>query len=205
MANTQNVGDKLARRQLHRLVRCWRRKTGETWRAKLLHRCAHEPSECLHVCAAGSLVSPQARVRALATERLQLSLDVADRAEVRSTAPRRPPVASPHAAPERRLSLQARPSQCRREPQTQSVARTERVLPAAHGLADTRSSNRDSIARLRRTTTSFHLHARCRSHLTKHKISDEDGSATPPRRKITSYAKVTHRSGPRSLHRLVRW
>ncbi len=46
-----------------------------------------------------ALVSPQARERASATERLQLSAGVADRAEVGITAPRRSPVALPHAAP----------------------------------------------------------------------------------------------------------
>ena len=121
----------------------------------------------------------------------------------------REPAVSLMAAPraERMLSPQARPSQRRREQPTQALARTERVrlCDAARRLARSCANCRGGIAATARITGKLHQGVRCRSHLTRHKISDEDGSAASPRRKVTSYSKVTHRSGPRSLHRLVRW
>ena len=94
-----------------------------------------------------SFAMPQARERAPAAQRLQLSAGVADSAEVRITPPRRSAVASLTYRAERKLSPQLPPSQRKCEQQLQSAARTKHVLSAADGLADTRRSNRRTIAR----------------------------------------------------------
>ncbi len=151
-----------------------RRKTGRTWKAKLLHRWAQDTSECPYACAASQLrlaPSPRARSRRARppTQRRCRRQSGSPYHNASSLAGR---VVARRV--ERRLSRQARPSQCRREQQIQTVARTERVrlCDAERRLARTCANCPGGTGATVRITGRLHQGVRCRSHLTRHKISD---------------------------------
>ena len=105
---------------------------------------------------------------ASASGRLQLILDIADTAEVRITAPHRPPAASPGTAPSER----SRRGSHRASGRINSDSQVRLVICASASGERRRRltpklSNLSRIATVPRTTKSLHQHGRCRSHLTR--------------------------------------
>ncbi len=173
--------------------------------AKLLHRRAHGCNECRRASAAGKpRLAPSPRALSRHT-RPQLSLDTADSAAVRITAPRRPPVASPHAAPRedpRRRCVRASAGVSSKP--TASLVRSASSLVGVDS-PERKPNNRERIAAICRTITRLSP-GRCRSHLTRHKIScGEPSVATTQGNDTMENTRIVDRKlARRQLHRLVR-
>ena len=175
---------------------------------KLLHRGAHDSAECLHVCAAG-----QAPPRPY------------PRARFRQRTPPTPPRCGRHCGsryhsaaslptawqPERAEGNSRRGSHRARE-RMNSDCRAPLVLCASASGERRRRlacnlSNPSGIATVSRTTKSLHQHGRCRSHLTRHKIScrEPSGHATQHTLTTADTTSVDDTLARGQLHRLVRW
>ena len=181
-------------------------KQRKTWTAKLLHRCAHDSAECLQACAAGQASpcpEPGSRFRHR-TPPTQRRCSRQSGSPYHSAASAAGRVAARRA--ERKLSPHVHPSQCRREQQTQTAARTKRVRPcdAERRLARKRANCRTDIFATSRIFGTLHQGVRCRSHLTRHKISCREPAvhATQHTLSTADTPSINRRLARGQLHRL---